>query len=241
MSIREQSHWKVNERTAAEYLEVCRLAATDDRMFATFKSDRRYQEVLEHCSKSVALEYYKQIDRDNPELLTNGKLFDNDRYGSPEIRTFGNIRCSTSTLQYIGVLSNLMKLFGSLDGMRIVEIGGGYGGQAKVIMDMFKVAVYEIIDLAEPGMLQERYLKGYPVETYRPRPVAEQYDLLISNYALSEIMEPMQTMYVNTFFPRCKHGYITCNSVIDSIHYNDTMKVLPDIPGEREENFIITW
>ena len=35
--------------------------------------------------------------------------------------------------QYITVMNRIVELFGPLDKLRICEIGGGYGGQAKVI------------------------------------------------------------------------------------------------------------
>lgn len=133
--------WMVKGQMLDNYLQACQDAVSN---ITTFKQDLRLQAIFEHCSKEIADEYYKQI---TPGLLEHG--YTNDFYGTPTMHRYGNKRFSTSTLQYIGVLSNLIKYFGSLDGMRICEIGGGYGGQCRTIYDIFTPQCYHIIDLPE--------------------------------------------------------------------------------------------
>lgn len=236
--LREKLHWKVKEETAEGYTSLCREAATNESVFRSFKTDRRYKQVLEHCSRYIAKQYYNQIKRDNHFLLENNNLYENDRYGSPDITNIYGIHCSTSTMQYIGVLSNLIKMFGDLTGKRIVEIGGGYGGQAMVILSQFK-ADYTIIDLEDVNLLQERYLRGKGVEIYNTNYPVRDYDLVISNYALTEVMEPLQSKYVKEVCCRSKNGYITCNWPLTADLPKH--KVIPDVHGERMENFIIVW
>jgi len=52
----------------------------------------------------------------------------------------------------------MIELFGLLDDAKIVEIGGGYGGQCKIIYDCFEPISYLMIDLGELLKLQEKYL-----------------------------------------------------------------------------------
>lgn len=133
-------------------------------------------------------------------------------------------------------LQNIVKNFGSLDGMRICEIGGGYGGQAKAILDVYKPASYRIIDLLEVCKLQSRYLLG-TIVTPSPLLYNEDYDLVISNYALSEI--PDNKLYIDEVVKRSKHGYITCNTDFVKLDFPHSRH--PDIEGERETNYILVW
>ena len=48
-----------------------------------------------------------------------------------------------------------------LDGLDICEIGGGYGGQGKMILDRFVPRGYTIMDLTEPLALALHYLSHF--------------------------------------------------------------------------------
>lgn len=218
-------NWIVKGQQLESYLQACRDAVKN---ITTFKEDERLHAIFEHCPKSIADEYYKVIP---DELLHKG--FTNDFYGSPKLHNYGQKKFSTSTLQYIGVLAKLIELFGSLDGMRIVEIGGGYGGQCRTIFDVYKPECYHIIDLPEVCELQRRYCQA---ESYT-QPTGQEYDLVISNYALSEVLD--NKLYIDEVVNKSKCGYITCNS--DLVKLNFTHSRLPDIVGERETNYILVW
>jgi hypothetical protein len=103
----------VKGKTLDNYLQACKDAVNN---ITTFKSDQRLHPIFEHCPKAIADEYYKIIP---DELLNHG--FTNDFYGDPIMHRYGQKRFSTSTLQYIGVLSNLIKHFGSLKDKSIVK------------------------------------------------------------------------------------------------------------------------
>ena len=138
--------------------------------------------------------------------------------------------------QYLTVMKRLVNLFGSLDNFRICEIGGGYGGQAKVILDNYKPSCYHMIDLPEPLALQRRYLDGYPVELFSEQ-TGQKYDLVISNYAISEI--PDNKLYIDEVLRKSVHGYITCNT--DLVKLDWPHQRYPDIEGERKTNYILVW
>jgi len=217
--------WIVKGQTLESYLQACRDAVKN---ITTFKRDERLHAIFEHCPKHIADEYYKII----PQWLLN-KGFTNDFYGSPRLHNYGTKKFSTSTLQYIGVLANLVRMFGSLEGMRIVEIGGGYGGQCRTICDVYGVECYHIIDLPEVCELQRKYCAA---ECYT-KPTGQQYDLVISNYALSEIVD--NKLYIDEVVKKAKHGYLTCNT--DFVQLDFEHSRVNDIIGERETNYILTW
>lgn len=137
---------------------------------------------------------------------------------------------------YKAHLKNIVKHIGPLDGLRICEIGGGYGGQAKAIFDAYSPLLYHIIDLPEVCELQKRYLIGLPVECFT-EPTGQDYDLVISNYALSEIVG--NNPYIDSIVTKCKHGYIACNTDFVKLDFKHSR--IPDIKGERETNYILVW
>lgn len=222
----KEANWMVKGAVLNEYLDACKNAD-----LKTFKRDIRLNRIFEHASVEQGKAYLDLILKQTPELLTN--TFTNDLQGNPvTYRYMEHWAVSPSTLQYIGVLSNLITRFGSLDGKRIVEVGGGYGGQCRTVWDVFEPLYYDIIDLPEVEELQRKYLGGY----YMNPPSGVEYDLFISNYALSEI--PDNKKYID-LARRCKHGYITCNT--DMVKLDWPHERIPDIITERETNYILIW
>lgn len=210
-----------------KYLTACKEADINN-----FKRHPHLTPIWEHCSDAIAKEYLRQITVDNAWLLNH--KFTNDHKGNADVKSFVLFDGSASTIQYIGVLSNLIKYFGALDGLRICEIGGGYGGQARTIMDVYKPACYHIVDLPEVCGLIKRYIDEVEVFT---APTGQSYDLLISNYALSEIRD--QTTYMVHAVMKSKHGYLTCNTDLVKLPFEH--KRIPDVAGERDTNYILLW
>ena len=244
------ANWNPSQPTIDNYLSICREASQDDNVFSTFKSNEHYTPILEHTWAELGQNHLINIQEHNPYLLTNYPSFwDNDQYGTPRAHEYDFKTCSPTTIQYISVLSNLIDHLGSLKGFTIAEIGAGYGGQAKIITDVFKVQKYFLIDLPEVTLLQDRYIKELKIPntktfTHETYPKNGEYDLVISNYALTEVLEPLQSEYVDNILMKSKHGYITCNGPINKIQElkeKHNAKELPDIPGERGSNYILIW
>lgn len=229
------------------YLKVCADASTDDEVFKTFKSHPHYHEVLEHCPEKIGLAHLESIRKNNPWLLVVNSFWANDKIGNPPMMSYGTVKASPTTLQYINVLSNLINLFGTLKGMRIVEIGAGYGGQAKIIQDVFDVESYDVIDLYEVTLLIQRYLdESYKMTTHTNENYEiKKWDLFISNYALTEVSPEDQLKYVQDICMNCEHGYITANQPLNGIELLRrefrALDIKPDIEGERKSNYLITW
>ena len=214
--------WIVNNSTAGQYLNICKNASQDDKIFDTFKRDNRYTCILEHVNERTGKEYIDYINSVDSSLLKFDKFFENDLYGSPITYEYDNKICSPTTLRYIHVLARLKKDIGSLDNFNIIEIGGGYGGQAKIITDYFNIKSYTIIDLYEATLLQNKYIETLQIpntitctdKTYEKN---KSYDLIISCYALTEVPNPLQDEYVNNIVLKSTHGFISCNGPIYSL------------------------
>lgn len=219
-------NWLVNGDVLENYLQACKDARIED-----FKNDWRFRPIFEHTKHFIAVSYVELVRKNNPHLLS--VKWTNDTIGDPHLHDISGWYGSNSTAQYMGVISNLIDLFENLDKLDILEIGGGYGGQALGILDIFSPNSYTILDLPEVNDLQYKVL-GDQVTLTSTVP-KKKYDLIISNYALSEL--PDQSPYTK-LLKRCKHGYITCNTEFVNL---DWAHKSPDVDGERPTNYILTW
>jgi putative sugar O-methyltransferase len=248
--------WNIRQEDMDAYLKVCKDAAENDEVFETFKRNPAYTKILEHTSKGQGQIYWEYLkthykgDLFYPMLLKEFSY--NDTYGLPRTYQYEGWQFSPTTLQYIYVLGRIQSGIKDIrfdGGINVIEIGGGYGGQCKIFCDFYFKRTYSIVDLPHAGLLQKKYLSKFniPANIYEPDlfPLDKTYDLVISNYALSEVTEPLQTKYVRDILLKSTYGYITCNGPIHAMdELRDkfpSLKILPDIEGEREENFIITW
>ncbi|EFB41784.1 MULTISPECIES: putative sugar O-methyltransferase [Parachlamydia] len=246
----------------SSYRDFCYLAATDDEVFQSFKREPVYRGVLEHVSYELGIEYLKIIQERYPDLLLNWDKFStNDLIGSPIVCYYpelGNV--SPSTLRYVKILGEIRSLFGDLSNKKIIEIGGGYGGQCKIISDQFAFNEYVIVDLPEPLQLTKKYLSNLGVNHVRLVPPTEiqeeECDLFISNYAFSECQRSMQAEYLEKYILKSSAGYMIHNNYreimepksfsIMEIYTQLKMKgykvrFYPEEPCTANRNILITW
>lgn len=248
----------ITNRTA--YLDFCAQAAADDEVFETFRLEPVYVNSLEHVSETYGAGYLAAIRRDHPDYLGERleALRGNDRFGSPLLYEYPGIgRISPVTLRYMKVLSDIELLFGDLTSKRIVEIGVGYGGQARLIMERWSVASYTLVDLEQPLRLARRFLESSAHNSgaiFLPpdRVSKTNYDLCISNYAFSELGRKIQNAYAKSLVRTSSRGYLTCNfvSVVHGIDSLPKKKLeglhrgthwLPEEPLTFEGNAILVW
>lgn len=126
----------------------------------------------------------------------------------------------------------------------ITELGGGYGGQAQLLMQGRPWLAYTIIDLIEPRRLQDSYLlsNGLRLAPYTGLPG----DLWLSNYAHSELEDSVQAIRAREAVEhRC--GYVTWNGWVQGGSRDDFRALFPrrDLEWigdeEDERNDVLAW
>ena len=181
----------------------------------------------------------------------------NDSIGDPHTVIYDDLgTISPTTLRYTKVLADLSFLFGPLDGMRICEIGVGYGGQCRLISALHKVELYRLVDLPSVLSLSKRYLEHFninpSVEFTRPDElVPEHYDLVISNYAFSELRREVQNFYLANILRHSNRGYMTCNQItpesfgsLSPGEISEAIKsstIIPELPQTPPKNCLVVW
>ena len=247
----------ISDRT--DYKSVCREASENDRAFSTFKNNFSYVAILEHVNTEQGLLYLSYLEKNFPEYINYLDRFkENDKYGSPRTSEYPGIGCiSPTTLRYVKVLSDIKELMGDLTGKKIVEIGSGYGGQCFILSQFYQDLDYSLIDMDEVLPLNKKYLDRLKtshrtISLEEVKDLNEDFDLVISNYAYSEVDKELQNLYWEKVIKRSKNGYFTLNFVSDvfgiksynldeimSIFSEKNPQLLEENPKTFENNIIL--
>jgi hypothetical protein len=200
------------------YREVCRLAAEDPAMFARFREIPTYRWVVSSVIDGAGVDHYEALCARGFDFGFFDRIRDLDGIGGPTLANYplaGAV--APQTVRYVKVLSDVERLFGSLAGKSVIEIGVGFGGQCAVLSRGNAPARYTLVDLPEPLMVARRYLEALGVSnvayaTLDELAATERYDLVISNFALSEIARRYQIDYAQRVLQRAAAGYLLWNS-----------------------------
>ena len=211
---KELNHSSISDGT--DYVALCQLAVESDVVFDKFKSCEEYRGILEHCDFSQGKNYLKMIEG-NPDILLSLRkisLVDNGKPFTHYYKGFGSI--SPTQIRYAKVLQDLECLFGSLNHINISEIGVGYGGQAIHILSRWSPAKYFVYDLEWPAKLMMKNLNHTEVGLNILPEIASWLeptlsDLVISNYAFSELFREVQEVYFENIVKNSKAGYMIYN------------------------------
>jgi len=239
------------------YPNVCLQASNDYRYFNYFRRDPVYNQVLEHVTEQEGQAYMNEIEK-YPEIYSAMDIFrENDLWGNPIVFEYGEVgNISPTTLRYIKVLCDLQHFFHTLDNLMIGEIGIGYGGQCRIINSYFKPKTYCLVDIKPSLMLAQRFLDNYILHStllYKTMNELERtpVDVLISNYAFTELRRPIQDVYLEKMILPSKKGYITYNEVNPAEFKSYTKeellamiphsKIITEVPLTHPKNCIIVW
>ncbi|CAN2170115.1 hypothetical protein MCEMRE182_00029 [Candidatus Nanopelagicaceae bacterium] len=240
-----------------KYVEVCKAAVENDSVYLKYKSCEDYRQILEHCDYPLGLEYLSQIHTNR--LITNSLREISEKDGGlPAKFWYPKLgRISPTHIRYAKVSQDLLTLFGSLDGLRIAEIGVGFGGQAQHVLNLSDIAKYELIDLEWPAKLAMKNLVKFNSDAAKkvqiaPIDIKLVSDLVISNYAFSELARNIQDIYMKGIISNATKGYVIFNYIhevgSDSMSAEEFLSVLPhdaevfkEKPLTHPENVLIVW
>ena len=245
----------ISDSTA--YVRVCELAVANPLIFSKFRRCLEYRLILEHVTVRFGKKYLKIALQNSMALDFFAQIKLQNNVGNPVTFHFKTIgRTSPTSIRYLKVLCQLIELFGPLDDMRISEIGVGFGGQAHAIVANQNLKSYTLYDLPPVLDLTKKFLKNLAdisnlkfIDGRNPEPTKS--NLVISNYAFSELTRELQTMYLDKVISNAEMGYITWNelsykeldgySVSEILSLIPSSKILPEVPLTYPNNVIIVW
>jgi hypothetical protein len=174
-----------------------------------------------------------------------------DSLGQPwtfDYPVFG--RFSPFTLRYVSILGQMLDLVGPFDNKKIVEIGGGYGGQCIAIRTVCRPQSYTIVDLPETNLLQRRFLGqlGHNDVVCTSEPPDQDWDIVISNWALTECARATQEDYVKRVLTRAQAGFMYWSHIgVGGMEDKEMAanfpgaEILAEDPLTLEGNSLIVW
>jgi len=163
---------------------------------------------------------------------------------------------SPTLLRYLKVYVDLIEYFGSLKPFEVVEIGVGFGGQSSLISLLDRPKSYTLYDIPPVLDLAKKFFKNVPLEGNFQfldgrNPLTSIPDLVISNYAFSELERDVQDLYLRNVILNSPRGYITWNSLsadqldgywlADLIRLIPGSQIVPERPNTSSKNAIIVW
>lgn len=233
----------------------------NQKTFENFKRDDVYREILEHVTYDEGLLYLEILKSRKDGVLEKAidTVLVSDKLGNPIKFKYEGFKLpfSPTTLRYVKVASDLKKLFGVNLGS-VVEIGCGYGGQALVNNQLLNVNSTKLFDLDFVNKLIRNYLDAQKFTgQYKTALIEDEinskYDLIISNYAFSEMPKKLQKIYINKIISKSRKGYLTMNSgmsgprsegkysIQDLTLLLPKFEILEEEPLTSPHNYIIAW
>ena len=243
------------------YAAAVLKAVRKQKTFDNFKRIYGYRVILEHVSKDQGYEYLEILKSRDDGILEGGldTVLVSDEIGNPIKHGYEgfHIPLSPTTLRYLKVTSDLQIMFGDQLG-DVAEIGCGYGGQTLVNDQLLNVRIAKLFDLPVVTELIDKYLNAhllrgaYNTAVINQEKVSE-YDLVISNYAFSELPKKLQLSYIEKVLSKSKMGYLTMNSGLGGpraegkLSLGELRELLPKFeifeeqPITHDYNYIIAW
>jgi len=239
-----------------QYTEICSMAASNPEILAVFKKCFEYRLVLEHVTRSQAIQYLEFIKNDQG-LLSMIARVSKMEIGSPIVYPFEGLgKLSPTQIRYGKIVKDINNLFGDLNNLDITEIGIGNGGLAAQIASHFQLNSYRLVDLPEVLDLTRETLKPYlkltDFQFINPDEVkASDSALFISNYAFSELHMEVQDFYFENYIVHSKSGFMLYNHIHENPDASYSAQEIADrIPGSlilRENpltydgNVLLVW
>ncbi len=189
----------------------------------------------------------------------------NDSVGNPFIAEYNfggsKVIASPTTLRYIKVLVDIVTLFDVRKLETVTEVGVGYGGQCRILMNALPIQRCNLVDLPEVLALTEKFLNAFNqagdiryidgTHIYHDAPC----DLFLSDYAFSELAKSAQDVYIDKIISKAKAGYVTWDGdffasvgMYDGYTLDEFVamvpdaKVLPENPVTTSpDNRLVVW
>ncbi len=246
------------------FSNVCKTASENNDVFATFRANPYVVNMLEHVREDLCEDYRKLIAEFGLDIPWD-QVLTNDTVGSPHTITLSdNIQISPTTLRYVFLALKALSAISKTpwrDGVNVIEIGGGYGGQCAItfkLASLFQVTIasYTILDLTNPGLLQNRFLQtqlsAADMSKVQFVNISEsstsnlkKNSFLFSAYAYSEISAENQRIYDERLRGYISNGFVVWNSersptigfyqMVDKTQAQ--IRVAPEIPQTGPFNY----
>lgn len=209
-------HGGIVAKLEEEFLAECLRISSHKNLFMNFKRNGSFCKVIGNDirSKPISDKWYEYLE--NTDLLKNIKKYKtNDIIGNPLLYNYEKTgMISPGTLCFLSVLNDINTRLVDIKDKKVCEIGSGYGGQAKIFLD-YGVESMDIIDRKETLTLASKYLGVFKYNNLTCHTTdnvkVKNYDVVVSNWCLSELDKTGMKFYIDNVISRSKHAYFLTN------------------------------
>ena len=245
------------------YTDFVSAAMRNDKKFGKFRTAYSYRMILEHVDFKLGYEYLSRLTPSTIEFYVNNPtLLNLSKVGLPRVYYYSQLGwISPTIIRYLYVNQTFLNLFNNKNIETIGEIGIGFGGQFAITSKSLRLTEYSMYDLqvvlalAEKTLHEAELLSG----SFKPQAIdpvlQDSFDLIISNYAFSELPAGVQRDYIAKIIKNTRCGYLTMNSGRTDITGRSSgkmslLEIMEAIPGceifEEDpktgpDNYIIVW
>ena len=252
-----------SDSESTPYVSYVSRALTSPKLFKKFRKSYSYRAILEHVDYKLGKSYLEGLNRITLEsYASRPRLQVLNKVGSPRLFYYKGVGWTSPTvLRYLLVNQNLSEFFEVSKVKTVGEIGIGFGGQFVITSSSLEIHSYGMYDLPEVielcrKVLHESGISSRSIEAKEITPLAsDSYDLVISNYAFSELPYLTQIEYITKIFANSKRGYLTMNSgrsnysgrsdgkmTLDEIlPHLPACEVIEENPQTGPDNYILVW
>jgi hypothetical protein len=199
---------------------MCSAFAEGSMGSRNFRRNSAIRDIVETVGAVEGRFYARRIREWNPEWLTDPRIDEIDAWGDP-VRWPGFLlgaphAFSPTTLRYLATSLWLKKNGYLASGANITEIGVGFGGLAAMnalVSGTFTTLVdLPQVERAALRMLEENKLADRAALGSESDDAV--IDLVISNYAFTELNAAIQEDYLHKYLKRATRGVIVSNSSV---------------------------
>lgn len=252
-----------SDSESGSYVDLIESLFNNEALLSQFRRNYQYRRILEHVDWKLGTKYLERI-----EALAPGHLYrllrqheGNDGYGNPLLFNLQrDLKVSCTTIRYVCVLVELLNLVKINSTTKVVEIGVGYGGQAAILNRHLDIREYTMFDLTPVQRLASHYLEQIE-SPLKPQfmkledVISNSWDLVISNYAFSELPAGVQTKYLEKVLKKSNSGYLIMNSgrtnksgrsdgkltAAQLLAELPKAKISEEVPNSGPDNYVIAW
>jgi putative sugar O-methyltransferase len=236
---------------------------SSEKVFKKFRRNFHYRQILEHVDYKLGIAYLSRLSEQSIQGLRQfSEIAALSSIGSPRRFYFKKLgMISPTVIRYQYVNQELERHFGERIGKNVAEIGVGFGGQFVLLSSQYDIEKYMMFDLPQVLKLTQKVLITAGVETSIvevgniDNPTIKGCDLVISNYAFSELPREIQRKYIEGVMASSTRGYLIMNSGKTDISGRSSGKhtleelrrvlpsfeVLEEDPLTGPDNYVIIW
>lgn len=253
---------RTSDSDSTSYSSFIQAVNENPILFKKFRTDYSYRQILEHVAYQQGDQYLEKLSEKHQLNLTTSPINNLHWIGSPRTYSYKKLGFISPTIIRYGYVSQeIERIFGPSIGSEIVEIGVGFGGQYAVLEESFSFSTYTMFDLPEVMLLVRKVLRLAEAKIEKVKdgdiktPNVRACDLVISNYAFSELPRKIQKQYVEGVMKNSKRGYLIMNSGRTNLtgrsdgkySLNELKGMLPpfevfeEVPLTGSDNYVIVW